>query len=373
MVQERGNPLLRALDARLGPSLVFCAGLFKGRGRPPERPGSLAALCLGCIGDTILLSGPLADLAKAHPDCRITLFAGAANSGVARMIPAAAEVVALPLARPLAAAALLRAPGPFDALLDFGQWPRISALFSALAPAGFKAGFRTPGQHRHYAYHAAVEHRADRHEIDNFRALAALLGAEGRGAPVIAPPPAPPGGEPAPGRPFAVLHAFPGGSRSGMKEWPEERWLDLARALLGRGLEVLFSGGPSDAVRAEALADALGDPRARSVAGAPLDRTARLLQLAAVVVSVNTGIMHLAAALGAPLAALHGPTSVLRWGPLGQPERTISLAPGLSCAPCLHLGFEYGCRDNACMRDIGVDATLEAVDRLLAAHGEAAP
>lgn len=374
MVQERGNPLLRALDARLGPSLVFCAGLFKGRGRPPERPGSLAALCLGCIGDTILLSGPLADLAKAHPGCRVTLFATNANAETARLLPAVSEVVTLPLTLPDRAIRLLREAGPFDALLDFGQWARISALFSAAARAGFKAGFQTPGQHRHYAYHAVAEHRTDRHEIDNFRALAALLGAEGNAAPHLVLP-APAGEQDVPAGPFAVLHPYPGGSRARMKEWPLERWQETARALRHRGLEVIVSGGPADMQRAAALAAACQDPGTRSLAGLPLARTARLIQQAAVVVSVDTGVMHLAAALGSPLAALHGPTSPACWGGLGPaPERIAVLrAPDQSCAPCLRLGFERDCPDNACMRGIGVDATLEAVDRLLAAHGEAAP
>lgn len=364
MTKERANTLYRTLDTWLGPPLVFCAGLLKGQGRRPENLRSLAALCLGCIGDTVLLSGPLADLARAYPHCRITVFATRSNAEVARLIPAAAEVVPLPLTRPDRAARLLRAAGPFDAVLDFSQWPRISALFSAMTRTGFKAGFRTPGQHRHYAYHAAVAHRADRHEIDNFRALTALLGVQGLSAPHLALPPAI-AAEDMPRRPFAVLHPYPGGSQAWMKEWPRENWEDLIQALRDRGLEVVVSGGPADVPRVEALVDACNDPAPCSLAGLPLVRIAWLLQHAAVVVSVNTGIMHLAAALGAPLVALHGPTSIHRWGPLGAPQTTRALRPQLSCSPCLHLGFEYGCADNACMRGISVESVLQAVEELL--------
>lgn len=366
MAKERANPLYRALDAWLGPPLVLCAGLFKGRGGRPKRLASLAALCLGCIGDTILLSGPLADLARAHPGCRITLFATSANAETAHLLPAVSEVVTLPLTRPDLALRLLRQAGPFDALLDFGQWARISALFSAAARAEFKAGFQTPGQHRHYAFHAVAEHRTDRHEIDNFRALAALLGAEGRAAPHLVLP-AHAGEQDVPVGPFAVLHPYPGGSRSLMKEWPLERWLETARALRSRGLEVIVTGGPADVQRAAALARACQDPGIRSLAGLPLIRTAQLLQQAAVVVSVDTGVMHLAAALGTPLAALHGPTSPACWGGLGPaPERIAALqSPARSCAPCLRLGFEHHCPDNACMREISVESVLQAVDTLL--------
>jgi ADP-heptose:LPS heptosyltransferase len=59
----------------------------------------------------------------------------------------------------------------------------------------------------------------------------------------------------------------------------------------------------------------------------------------AAVVSVNTGIMHLAALLDVPTVGLHGPTNPLRWGPLGQ--NSVALLPKEGKFAYLNLGFEY--------------------------------
>ena len=76
--------------------------------------------------------------------------------------------------------------------------------------------------------------------------------------------------------------------------------------------------------------------------------------------AVNTGVMHLAALLDAPLVAVHGPTSRRRWGPVGA--RSVALAPA-DATGCefLHLGFEYPPGPVDCMQRIAVDTVFDAV------------
>ncbi|MDR3639977.1 MAG: glycosyltransferase family 9 protein [Humidesulfovibrio sp.] len=372
MAGERGNRLLRVIDKWVGIPLIVTAGLLRRRRKPPASLRRVGVLCLGCIGDLILLSGPIADLLAAHPDVRLTIFCSGPNQEIAHMIIGAAEVVVLPVKRPWEAVRLVRASGRFDAWIDSGQWPRLNALLSFAARSAFTVGFRSPGQHRHYVYDAVASHLRTRHELENFRALTAALSVPGRSLPALAPRPKAlaelPGGV-LPQGPYAVLHLFPGGYRAGMKQWPLERWAEVAAELTGRGLFVLLSGGPADAPQAEALVRKLASPRIQSIAGDSLSTTGAMLAFAALVVSVNTGIMHLAAALGAPLIALNGPTSVDRWGPVTLPGGGEALCSGRACAPCLHLGFEYACEMGGCMADIGVADVLAAADRLLAATG----
>lgn len=370
MSGERGNLLLRTLDRHLGIPLVRAAGLCHRRRPLPARIDSIGALCLGCIGDMVLFSATLADLAHKHPGCRQVIFASHGNADIARMAPSAAEVVVLPVSSPLAAAKIIRDHGRFDGWIDASQWPRLGALLSLAARANFKAGFSSPGQHRHHIYDAVVKHSSRRHELDNFHALAATFGVVERSLPLLAPP-LETDAELAErldlGRTFAVLHLFPGGFRSHMKQWPLERWAETAHGLLARGLDLVLSGGPADAEGNETLLRGIGSPnRAHNLAGVRIGPMARLLQRAALVISVNTGVMHLAAAVGAPVISLNGPTSVERWGALTRPERGIALRSPRSCAPCLHLGFEYACGESLCMRDIRVEDVLSAVDALLA-------
>lgn len=371
MAGERGNRLLRLLDRWAGVPLVAGAGLLHKRRERPKKLHRVGALCLGCIGDLVLLSGPLADLRAKTPGLRLSIFCSAPNREIARMVPGVEEVVVLPVKRPLEAVRIVRSSGRFDAWLDSGQWPRLNALLTFAARADYKVGFASPGQHRHYVYDAVTPHLRTRHELDNFRALAGELGAAGHSPPTLSPLPEAvtelPGGAPPP-KPYAVLHAFPGGYRSHMKEWPLERWAEVAAGLSRRGLAMLLSGGPADRDgnrELARLARGLG-AEAADFSGVRVGPTALLLQQAALCVSVNTGIMHLAGAMGTPLVSLNGPVSVDRWGPATAPGQGEALRSARPCAPCLHLGFEYACAGGGCMEDIGVTEVLAACDRLLA-------
>ena len=81
------------------------------------------------------------------------------------------------------------------------------------------------------------------------------------------------------------------------------------------------------------------------------------------VVSVNTGVMHLAAAVGAPTVGLNGPTAETRWGPVG--ERAVSVNSSFPGCGYLNLGFEYDGHRKDCMAGIPVDRVERAVLELL--------
>ena len=87
---------------------------------------------------------------------------------------------------------------------------------------------------------------------------------------------------------------------------------------------------------------------------------ARMLQRARAVVSVNTGVMHLAAIVGAPTVSLNGPTNGARWGPVGPRALGVE-APGEGCG-YLHLGFDFDGHGTDCMERITVDLVVAAVE-----------
>src|SRR5918911_1069323 len=87
--------------------------------------------------------------------------------------------------------------------------------------------------------------------------------------------------------------------------------------------------------------------------------------------SSSTGVMHLAAASGAPTVSLNGPTSEARWGPVG--ERVRSVNADLPGCGYLNLGFEYDRGRTDCMRAISVDRVAEAVLALTGDEGRAPP
>jgi len=71
--------------------------------------------------------------------------------------------------------------------------------------------------------------------------------------------------------------------------------------------------------------------------------------------------MHLAAASGTKVIALHGPTNSIKWGPYG--EKHITINSSTDCSPCLYLGFEYKCHSNKCMQAITAEDVFDLVKK----------
>ena len=317
---------------------------------------------LGAIGDTLLACAIFQDLRRAFPSVRMLAFVSHANRGTVDLLSGPDEVIVVSATRLVPTLRTLRRHR-VDVFIDIGQWARISSLLTGLSGARFTIGFKTPGQYRHYTFDATVEHSNRRHEIDNFRALLAPLGIAALGVPslrtdVLSELPM------QETRRTIVFHPWAAGYQSHLREWPEERWAAVGSVLLARGYDIAITGGPADQARAELLASAIGEAGVRVMAGkASLRETAIMLSGAAGVLSVNTGIMHLAAVVNAPLISLHGPTNPVRWGPLS--DNSVVLGPGPEEGGAfLNLGFEYPPSPSDCMGKITVDAVLGAFEKL---------
>jgi len=342
-IQERANGLLRALDRYLGKPLVCLCIPFRKKRTLPSSIHSIALLKSAAIGDTVLLSAIIQDLLIHFADAEITLFTGQSNVQAGRMI-SGVMVEPLPMSRPLDSLKLIRKK-KFDLFIDFDSWPRITALLTFFSRSKYTMGFATQGQCRHYLYDHAHKHSFNLHELENYRALIAPLAMQQKHSPKIEM-------SMQQQKKRVVLHMFAGGSRAYLKQWPKERWQALIDWLAEQGYEVALTGGAGD--------DCASFSGATHYAGKlNLQETAKLLTESHCVVSVDTGIMHLAAALGCRVVALHGPTSPARWGGVGP--NVISLQPDLKYTPCIQLGFESKCSKPTCMQAITVEQVQQAI------------
>jgi lipopolysaccharide heptosyltransferase III len=344
--------------------LVFLAGLLRRRRKPVAEISTLGLLQTAAIGDTVLMAGVIEDLRKALPKTRILLLAGPSSYEMSQMLEGLDKVIEIPINNPWQATRMIRAER-LDVLCDFGPWPRINALLAWMSGARYTLGFRTDGQYRHYAYDCAVEHRATVHEVENFQDLCRPLGVRSESPPRLKVA-APLWGGLKPGK-YAVFHAWAGGYRGHLREWPNACWTQLAEKVTARGLQVVLTGAPSDVEKNRQLADMLSiasPGRVTNLAGKlGLAQTARLLKDSAFLVTVNTGVMHIGAAVDARVIALNGPTSAVRWGPLGS--RSISVNSRASGCGFLNLGFEYENQRLDCMELIPPAEVMEAVKRVL--------
>jgi ADP-heptose:LPS heptosyltransferase len=361
---DRGNKRLKFLDRYAGIPVVTLLGAprrVRG-GRPvPADWRTIGLVKTVGIGDLVLLSGVIHDIRATRPDARIVLFVSANNAGFAHLLDDVDRVVVLPVRNIAQAVGMVRAEH-CDVVVDFGAWPRLESLLTALSGARCTVGMRTPGQHRHAAYDVVVDHGTG-HEIDNYRRLAAGAGIESASGPRlhVAPDATRPHAAP-----YVVLHLWPGGANFEERSWPLDRWRTVAESLNRRGYDVVLTGGPGDVGPNDAL---VGDWRAagvkvESVAGTTPAETLVWLAFATGVISVNTGVMHLAAAVGTPVVSLNGPTPVRRWGSIGSPSRAI--ASPLVPDGYTNLGFEQDDRYRDAMAAITVDTVVEAWDDLMA-------
>jgi heptosyltransferase I len=142
------------------------------------------------------------------------------------------------------------------------------------------------------------------------------------------------------------------------KLWKSKSFTELADRLAKElGLGVVFTGGEQDRASVEAITARLSPSPVNFCGRLDLLELAALFKRCALVISTDTGPMHLAAAMGTPVVALFGPTAPDRTGPYGPGH--IVVRTGVPCSPC----FKKGCADPKCMYEITPDLVFQAVEK----------
>lgn len=170
---------------------------------------------------------------------------------------------------------------------------------------------------------------------------------------------------------FVVIHP---GSGAAVKLWRTQGWSACADALTkslttGIPVRIILTGSKNELPMLEEIARGMESP-ALLVTGATIGQLAALLRRALVVLSVDSGPLHLAVAQGTPTVQLFGPTDPRIFGPWGTRERHIVLASTRRCPtcpiiPCGRLDFTpQELADHPCVRLITEQQVLEAVDKL---------
>ena len=327
------------------------------------------------IGDTLLAQPLFARLHAARPGLALHAVAPSWTAPVLARMPEIEEVIETPLVHGrlqlgarLRLAGVLRANRYDEAIVLPNSWK--SALPPFLAGIPRRVGF--VGEARYGLLN--VRYRLDETAIplmaERYAQLAAAPGE---------PPPrplAPPRLEVDEANLAIAIARFgldrsrpvaafcPGAEFGPAKRWPARHFAALARALAARGRRVWLIGSPGDR--------AVGDEIAKLANGAAINLCGRtdlaaaidLLSIAEVVVSNDSGLMHVAAALGRPLVALYGSSSPAHTPPLA-PARLVSL--GIECSPCFQRECPLG--HFKCMNDLlpeRVLAEIREVDPALA-------
>jgi ADP-heptose:LPS heptosyltransferase len=343
----------------------------------PSAPQRILILKPCCLGDVLLTTPLVATIRASYPAAEITYAVGPWARPMVADSPAVDQILTLPERW---------SPGVFSAVVDALRRRRFEIVFVPdrspvltllvwLAQIPVRVGLDSAG--RGFAYtHPAPAGRGVIHEAALYSSLAAAAGL-----------PQPPerlffvptqagraaaeqliGARSGEG-PLVVLH--PGGGKNPgielpRKRWLPERWAAVADALAAAGAEIWIVGGPGDEDAVAALQAAMLGGATAHVRRWPWDTLGALLERAELFLGHDTGMMHLATAVGTPTLAVFGPSDPQSYGPYGAHTRTLWRPTAES--PCFWMGEalpECPCAMQ-CMRNVAVADVLAAARELLA-------
>ncbi len=158
-----------------------------------------------------------------------------------------------------------------------------------------------------------------------------------------------------------VIAVNPGSVYGSAKRWLPERFAALADALAARrGARVLLIGSEQETAVLQSVARAMREPAVLLGGQTEIGMLPGLLRRARLLVTNDTGAMHVAAAVGTPILAVFGPTDLDATGPLGPACRTVRVP--VPCSPCLLRECPI---DHRCMTGITADQMVRAAEELL--------
>ncbi|WP_051361067.1 glycosyltransferase family 9 protein [Desulfuromonas sp. TF] len=351
--------LLKLVDNFFGRFLTSCLP-------PPNSliPGSLSSILLirpGGIGDALLLSMTVAALHKYFRDATIDVLAEKRNARAFALMPGIREVFTYD--DPSDLCTILRRR--YDIAVDTEQWHRLSAVVCRLVRSSIKVGFDTNERRRMFTH--PIPYLPDQFESESFFNLLGPLGiaddfltnndllivpeaAQQKVASILSDI-----------KQLPLLALFPAASIQ-EKRWDPRKFREFVWWCNENELQVVILGGKHD----RALGEYVAARNALNLAGlTSLEESAAVMEKAAIVVSGDSGMLHLAFCLDRPTVSIFGPSNDIKWAPRGS--KHIIVKRGLSCSPCSRFGNTPKCLKGVqCLQEISVEEVIAATEALLA-------
>ena len=316
------------------------------------------------LGDAAMSVPAVRAIKAARPDARVTVAVQEKIAPVWKLVPEIDAIIPLPASRLLSSVRLLRREPPFDVAILFpnsvraaleswlariprivgyrGHWRRW--LLNQIVPVPRKPG--PPEHHAHRFLRIARECGADTFEFDRspagvpYSTSNVQIGINGQ--PI-------------------KIGLCPGAEYGPAKCWLPKRFAEAAGKISAQSsVQWILFGTPRDATVGDQIAAALGDHCANRIGRTTLDQLIDELRECRLLLTNDTGTMHLAALLGVSVVAIFGSTEPRLTGPLGNGH--IVLRHHVECSPC----FLRECPiDFRCMKAVSVQEVANAVFSIL--------
>jgi ADP-heptose:LPS heptosyltransferase len=328
--------------------------------RPDFQVRSILIIRPGGIGDALLLAPAINLLKGNYSDASITILAEKRNAGAFSLIPAVDKLFLYDRGTDLIHLICSR----YDLVIDTEQWHRMSAVIARLVPSFMKIGFATNERRRLFTHSVPYSHSV--YEAQSFFDLLEPIGIKETFDPsshfLSIPETA--------GReieqfskslqsPYvAIFH----GASVKERRWNVAKFRALVNRLADSGISSVIIGGEEDKLSGDELVsgtNALNLSGKTSIAG-----TAALIAGSRLLVSADSGVLHIGVGLGVPTVSLFGAGIADKWAPEGERHKVINR--NLPCSPCTTFGTTPGCSyDLRCLEEIDIEEVSEAVAALL--------
>jgi heptosyltransferase-2 len=304
------------------------------------------------MGDAVLMRSLIVHLQRACPSIELGILAGPTTREVLETLPHVRLHTYDParadfgVSRTAAKVREIRAAS-YDAVIDFEQHILLVAAFLAMTRIATRIGLASPGSPRARFQTHSAPLTGDDHMWHAYASLVRML------APGLLPLSAVPipiadavahdvrqwwhaNGMDDSTRAVALHMGC--GSTAVARRWPVSRFVELACELEAHGIADRFvlTGSASEAALAEAFAQVCSSRAVSAMHLPSLQHTAETLRRCSLLISNDTGVMHLAAAMGTPTVGLFGPNSPARYSPIG-PKALAIYRTRVACSPCIHI------------------------------------
>ena len=309
------------------------------------------------LGDSVISMPAVRAVKAGRPDAHLTIVAPEKIAAAWRLVPEVDEVIAVKSRSLFSAVRLIRKQQPFDVAILFPNSLR-AALEVWFAGVPRRVGYR--GHHRRWLLNQIIPEQPKLGPVEH-QVLRYLHIARELGAPTDLPPGSLPLRRSKGNGATAKIGLCPGAEYGPAKRWLPERFAEVAAAVSAeRPVQWILFGAAGDAENGAIVAAGIGANCINRIGQTTLDELIAELAECALLLTNDTGTMHLATILGVPVVAIFGSTEPRLTGPLGSHHHVIRHQ--VECSPC----FLRECPiDFRCMKAVTVKEVVDSVSSLL--------
>lgn len=372
---------LKLLDFLIGGILIFACRLIRPRknasginlnnGNTAENELKILIIRPGGIGDAVLLIPSVKILKQRFPNSQIDILAEKRNYGIFEICDNLNRILVYDSNTLKALLEINKAK--YDIVIDTEQWHKLTSVISYLSRAAVRVGYDTNNRTKMYTH--PVSYRHDIHEIDSFLNLVKAF--------------LPKFENPGVNKNFIelsgdtdtknlmrlenfknkysrVIGIFAGATVR-ERRWGAENYARVAKKLTDNGIGAVLLGGKSeipDSVKINSILDnkTILDLTAKTT----LFETVNIISRMDLFLSADSGLMHIANALGIQTVSLFGAGIKPKWAPRGS--QNIIIDKELPCSPCTKFGYTPRCPIKVkCLIDISVDEVFYECYKILKA------